>query len=138
MSFLRRDKNGISFGATVPATEIRRLTYDVTNDATVESASVRIYRGAENTLQLRLKHLPEQGAPSDLVETVGPKQYIDGDDERYDWNLGVPVEDGSVVVVEAENTDGINAHNFRVNVDLDYLGGTERAVRGLAEAAGVV
>lgn len=139
MSYLRRTKNGVSFGATVPAASDERLVHELTTDATVEGVSVRIYRGAENTLRLTLTHVPASGSPSDLVETVdGGKDYVDGDDDLYQWDTSVPVEDGDELVVEANNTDGTNAHNFRVNMDLDYMSGVQRAGRGIAETLGVI
>jgi len=141
VSYLKRTAEGLTFARQVPADESDRLTWEVGNDATVEGVTARIYRGAENTLHLRLKHIPASGSPSQLVEPAADdgdgKDYIDGDDDAWEWDLSVPVEEGDLLVVEHENTDGSNAHNYRVNMDIDYMGGVERAAQGIAEFLGV-
>lgn len=141
MSYLQRTAEGVTIARTVPAGESDRIEWTVPQDATVEAASARIYTGAENTLRLKLKHRPATASEQQLVvpaEGDGDgKDYIDGDDDDWSWNLSVPVEKGDTLVVEHNNTDGTNAHNYRVNIDVDYMGGVERAVAGIGELVGV-
>lgn len=138
---LNKSKNGLTFARQVPATESDRLEHEVQQAATVEGVTIRIYTGAENTLRLTVKHRPASGSEALLVDTVEDggdgKDYIDGDDERYQWDVSHPVEKGDVLVVEHDNTDGSNAHNYRVNMDIDYMGGTERLFAGIKSLLGV-
>lgn len=130
-----KSRDGLTFARQVPASEDDRLAYEVQDDATVEGVTARIYPGAENTLHLRVKHIPVSGSPTPLVETVDSdgngKDYIDGDDDSWTWQPSVPVEKGDVLVVEHENTDGSNAHNYRVNMNIDYMNGRDRALSAL-------
>jgi len=139
---LKKTKQGLTFARTVPAAESDRLVYEVQNDATIEGVTARIYKGAENTLRLNVKYISTSGSPVSLVENVDAdgdgKDYIDGDDDEWNWEPSVPVEEGDKIVVEHRNMDGSNAHNYRVNMNLDYMGGVERATKSLLTALGVV
>lgn len=141
---MKKNKNGLTFARTVPATEDDRLTYEVTRDATIEGVTARIYQGAENTLRLNFKIQPANGSEVFLVEPADAsedgsagKKYIDGDDDDWKWNVSHPVEKGDVLVVEYHNTDGSNAHNFRANMNIDYMGGTSRLLQGIKSLLGV-
>lgn len=138
---LKKSRHGLTFARQVPALEDDRLVHEVDEDATVEGVTARIYQGAENTLRLNVKHIPASGSPVSLVETVDDdgdgKDYIDGDDDAWSWRPAVPVEQGDKLVVDYENTDASNAHNFRVNMNMDYMGGTDRLVSGIKSFLGV-
>lgn len=137
---LKKQKHGLTFARQVPAAESDRLAYEVQEDATLEGVTARIYKGAENTLRLNVLHIPASGSPTSLVENVDAdgdgKDYIDGDDDAWTWEPSVPVEEGDSLVVDHENTDGSNAHNYRVNMNLDYMGGTERLLAGIKAVIG--
>lgn len=141
----RETRDGLTFARQVPAGESDQLAHEVEEPATVESVQTRIYQGAENTLRLRLYHIAD-GSRSRLIEHVGDpdaggggtKDYIDGDDDDYRWDVSVPVERGDTLVVDHENTDGSNAHNYRVNMDVDHLGGSGRLLAGLRSVLGRV
>lgn len=132
---MNRSKFGLTFARQVPAAEDDRVAYEVQRDATVEGVEARIYSGAENTLHLTIKHIPATGTPTPLVGTVDEdgtgKSYIDGDDDVYNWDVSHPVEKGDILVVDHDNTDGSNAHNYRVNMNLDYMDGTDRILGGI-------
>lgn len=119
-------KEGVSVAKQVPANTTDTETYAVRRDATVESVQVRIYQGAENDLHLKLQ-VRRRGTEQvdNLVQRTG-KSYIDGDDDVYHFDISAPVENGDKLRVWYDNNDGANAHNFRVNFDLDYLSGLER------------
>jgi hypothetical protein len=139
---MRKNKNGLTFARQVPATEAERLTYEVSRDATIEGVQARIYAGAENTLRLNFKIQPANGSELFLVEPADTddgsgKDYIDGDDDDWNWNVSHPVEKGDKIVVEYDNTDGSNAHNFRANMNIDYMGGTSRLLQGIKSLLGV-
>jgi len=123
-------KDGFTLSDQVPAgaTE-REVEVTVDTDATIERLSIRIYTGAELDLELRPLVRTTGGGSRDepLLEYAG-KEYLDGDDDRYTWDLAQPIEDGEKIVIEATNNDGSNAYDYRANVDVDYHGGTGRSL----------
>lgn len=126
---------GQTLALQVPAGDSGKLSVPVDGPATLESLKLRIYSGAENTLQLRPQK-KSNGAYEDLLDyaendTGTAKTYVDGDDDVWEWALSVPMNPDDEVVIDYENTDGSNAHNFRAVVEIDYLGGAERATRAL-------
>lgn len=137
---LQESRHGLTFARQVPANEDDRVAYEIREDATVEDVQARIYQGAENTLRLNIQHIPTSGSPVSIVEPADDgdgKGWIDGDDDDYRWSVSVPVERGDELVVDYENRDANNAHNFRVNMDIDYMGGTERLIAGIKRFLGV-
>lgn len=122
----KETKDGVSFATEAAAGASDELVYAVDRPATVEHVTARIYSGAETTLELVpvVRTVDENERP--LVELVG-KPAIDGDDDSYEWNISQEIEKNEEIVIKYTNTDGSNAHNFRVNVDIDHLGGVERA-----------
>lgn len=121
-----KPKSGSTIARQVPATEDDRLSWTVPRDGTLEHLAVRIYEGAENTLRLNIYHEHTNGGQELLIQPEG-KGYIDGDDDLWPWDLSVPVRQDDKIVVDYENTDGTNAHNFRVTLDVDYYNGLDRA-----------
>lgn len=130
-------KDGFTLSDQVPAGATDQETsLEVDQAATVERLSIRIYPGAQLDLELRPVVRQERGNTSDqnLIEYAG-KEYIDGDDEQYHWDLSVPIEQGDKIVIQATNRDGSNAYDYRANLDIDYQGGSSR---GLLNAIGGV
>lgn len=125
-----RPKSGSTIAKQVPATDQDRVSWRVPRDGTLEKLAVRIYIGAENTLRLNVYHEHEDGGQELLIQPQG-KNFIDGDDDRWEWDLAVPVRQNDAIVVDYENTDGTNAHNFRVTLDVDYYNGVERFTHAL-------
>lgn len=131
-------KEGVTLGDRVPAgaTE-QRMEFEVLADATVEQFSVRIYQGAQLDLQLEVfierKINESRTRRDDIVEMVG-KEYIDGDDDVYEWDVSQPIEEEDKLVILATNNDGSNAYDYRANFDVDYEGGVSR---GLSRLLGV-
>jgi hypothetical protein len=103
------------------------LTEKVSESATVEHLSIRIYRGAELDLELT-PFLERDGTErTSLVDLVG-KDHIDGDDDRYKLDVLEPVSADDVIGVEYNNQDNNNPHNFSVDVTLDRAGGQSRVL----------
>lgn len=125
-----KPKSGSTIAKQVPAATRDRESWVVPRDGRLEDLAVRIYAGAENTLHLRLYHEQNSGAQETLITPIG-KTYIDGDDDKWVWDLSIPVRQDDELVVDYENTDGANAHNFRVTFDVDYHNALERASAAL-------
>jgi hypothetical protein len=121
-------KNGLSIAKQVSADASGYVGVEMERDGTVESVSIRIYDGAESTLRLRVLKIRD-GNQVQLVELVG-KDWIDGDDDVYHWDVSEPVEQGDEIAVQYDNNDTSNPHNFRSNIDVDHASGTSRSVLG--------
>lgn len=130
-------KDGFTLSDQVPAGATNRaVKVEVDTDATIERMSFRIYPGAELDLEL-VPYVYETGGgrrKRPILE-FGGKEYVDGDDDRYPFEVSEPIEEGEEIVIEATNRDGSNAYDYRVNFDVDYHGGTERGF--LASLGGV-
>lgn len=120
---------GQTIAQQVPASGSGFVAVPASKDGTVESLKVRVYAGAENTLKLR-PQVKADGSFTDLLDYAG-KDWLDGDDDTWEWQLSHPVERGHEVGIRYDNTDPNNPHNFRAVVDVDYLGGAGRVVEGV-------
>lgn len=121
-------RDGVTLSDQVPAsTTGQEVTYEVDSDATIERIQIRIYEGAELDLQLEPIRRTTEGATPDqpLLEYAG-KSYIDGDDDVYEFVVSEAIHNGEKIVIKATNNDGSNAYDYRVNVDVDYHGGSGR------------
>lgn len=119
-------KDGFTLSDRVPAsTTDQEVSITLDSDATVERLSIRIYPGAELDLQLVPVVRTSGGGSRDrpLLEFAG-KEYVDGDDDMYVWELSKPVEEGDEIVMKATNNDGSNAYDYRANFDVDYRAGS--------------
>lgn len=120
------DRDGMTIGDHVPAGATGReasITLDA--PATIEHLSVRIYQGAQLDLELRPVVRHKDNTEQPLLEYAG-KTYVDGDDDRWDWPLSKSIEEEEEIVIYATNRDGSNAYDYRVNVAIDYHGGSSR------------
>jgi hypothetical protein len=113
------------FAATVPAGATVRLTERIPRDGTVESVKVRIYVGAQLALQVKPYVTNERQFDRPLVyyAPAPAKQFIDGDDDRFEWHIREPVAVDDYLVVEITNTDATNSYDASVDMEVDYLGG---------------
>lgn len=129
------DRRGsVSFGVTVAASSTEVLEWEVPRDATVESVTVRMYPGPENDLEVvpfkRDQDTREDRIP--LLTLVG-KQYVDGDDDVYEFRVSEAVAEEEILGVEAVNTNADSDYNIRVNMTVDYAGGTNRLLGSLRD-----
>jgi hypothetical protein len=125
---MARDR-GVSIAAAVNASgtdpqNVESYSYTTGKDATVEQVDVRIYPGAGLALRLEILHVDDQtGTESPLVRTRG-KDYIDGDDDTYSFNISEPIKQDDEIKVRATNLADSEEYNFRVNFDVDERAGT--------------
>jgi len=125
------DKEAISLSDQVAAGSTQTLTYKVPEEATVERFAVRIYVGAELDLEIDPYIKTDGNEPNrTLIDLVG-KQYIDGDDDRYEFDLSRSIPDSAEIVLEATNNDGSNAYDYRANLEIDYASGASRFLGGI-------
>jgi len=125
---MARDR-GVSIAAAVGPSgqdpeNVETYSYTTGKDATVEQVDVRIYPGAGLALRLEiLKKDDQTDVTTPIVRTRG-KDYLDGDDDTYSFDLSEPIKEDDQIVVRAANLADSNEYNFRVNFDIDERGGT--------------
>lgn len=118
-------KDGFTLGEQVGANSSSEVVAEIPENATIERLSLRIYGGPEHDLNIvPTRRTSGQGGKRDypLVRMFG-QDHIDGEDDRFVWNISRAVEKGEKVVMKAENTDPNNPHHYRANLDVDYRGG---------------
>lgn len=115
------------FAKQVPAGDSGELTFSIPRDGTIERATLRIYIGAQLDLHIT-PWLERLGGNVEHIikSTAGSKKYLDGDDDDFDFSLGVPVYRDEVIHVEYKNNDATNAYDFAFHVEIDFMGGSYR------------
>jgi hypothetical protein len=121
----RTDRDAYSIAESVAAGATSEQTIELPADATIERVQVRIYVGAELDLELQPIIRDDTGTERPIVK-FGGKNYIDGDDDFYQFSPSKPVKDNEEIVIRATNNDATVALDYRVNLDVDYAGGVER------------
>lgn len=119
---VQEKKTSLTFATEVAAGGSGRISKEFTRDATVEHVQSRIYPGPGTDLKLKILTVTIEGNRRQIVETHG-KDDIDGDDDFYEWFPSEPIQKEDELVVEFDNQDTTNPHNFRVNFTVDYVGG---------------
>lgn len=117
-------KRGISFSETVAGNSNSITEYSVQADATVEKLSVRIYPGPETDFKIYPEIKREQADTVESLVRFEGKQYVDGDDDVFEWDLSVPLYKDDVIQVRAENNTG-NEYDYRANLEIDERNGPE-------------
>lgn len=118
-------KRGISFSTAVAAGSSDKQEYVVSDHATIEKLSIRIYPGAETDLEIVPQILKDQtDSVENLIRFEG-KDHVDGDDDVFRWDLSVPVEKDDVIQILADNNDPNNPFDYRVNMEIDERGGVQ-------------
>ena len=126
------DRRGVTISDRVPAGATgRKMRYSIPKSGTVESVSVRIYEGAELDLELTpyIDHEGDDGT-TDLITQVG-KEHIDGDDDVYRYSVSLPVSREDTLVISATNQSDQYDYDYRVNVEIDFAGGSGRIFGGV-------
>lgn len=101
----------------------------IQQDATVEHVSVRIYEGAQLDLQIE-PYVKSGGSIFSLIDYEG-KEYVDGDDDVWEFHVSESVREEDYVGVKVTNTSGNYAYDWSVDVCLDRAGGARRALHAI-------
>jgi len=122
----KENRRSVRFAEEVDPGETVTLTKTIEEDATVEQATVRIYRGAE--LALRVKpFVRRNNRRFGLIDFPDGKQYVDGDGDFFEFPVSEQVEENDEIGVEVENVATDYAYDFSTDLVVDRAGGTARA-----------
>jgi hypothetical protein len=116
------------FRVTVPAGGSITLNQPVPRDGTVERIKVRFYAGTELAVQVVPFVRDERGTQKPLLAFVkGGKQFVDGDDDSFVFEIREPVfvKGKESLFVQFTNTQLAGGFNYDVAVDIeiDHAGG---------------
>jgi len=112
----------ISISATVSASSTETEEYEFRTDGVVQGKlQIRIYPGPELELKLYPKIRRLGDVDSDVITYVGDKDYVDGDNDAYQWDVFIPVRKGEKFRVTAVNENSSYAYDYRVNFAVNYV-----------------
>jgi hypothetical protein len=110
------------FRVTVPADTTITLNQPVPRDGTIERIRVRFYAGTELAVRVFPYVQDERGTRKPLLSfPVGGKQWIDGDDDSFPFEIREPVfiKPKDRIYVEFKNTQLAGGFNYDVAVDIE-------------------
>jgi len=126
----RINREPVRLSATTPkGGEIGFESYKVEQDATIESITVRFYKGAE----LLVEVLPYiAGFQERRRKLIDGADIIKGDDDELKFKTSMPVLKGESIVMQYQNNEPNDTtgydHYVWMDIELDYMGGEERVV----------
>ena len=93
-------------------------------DGTIEVVVVRMYQGPQLDLRLRPMVIDSRGNRRSLVEYFGAKDFVDGDDDVWRFEMREPVmgQVDSLLLMHA-NLDPVNDYDYSVDFSVDHAGG---------------
>lgn len=125
----RRDtRDTIRFAGSVSGGDSETERHQVDTPSRIEQVNVRIYRGAE--LSLHVLPFIEFGTDPDrrerlpVVTFAGEKQYVDGDDDAWEFPVEIPIDDDELIGVEITNTSADHSYDYSVDFELERLEGS--------------
>lgn len=115
----RTQRGNLRFAEQVSAGSTSSLEHEVREPSTIERLIIRIYPGAE--LDLRVKPYVEIGGDGPKVPllTYEGKEYVDGDDDKWEFDLVESVDPGDKVGVEVTNVNSNYAYDYAAHISLD-------------------
>ena len=133
-------RDSFRLAAPVSPDSTIKLTKKMEESATVEGVRVRFYSGPRLDVRaepfVEVSHGPDRADRVNLIdyadEAVDPdaevdaKDFIDGDDDDFPFDVSQPVDEGEIVGVELQNLNTEFTYNVTVDVVVDYAGGTSR------------
>lgn len=127
MTQQRDDADNLRFAENVDGGGSVTLTTEMDTAATIEEVRVRIYNGPEWDLHISpFVQIGGDDAPrTDLINYQG-KDYVDGNADHFKFPVSESVTPGDVVGVDVENVEEDWAYDFSVDMDIEYLHGSER------------
>jgi len=112
----------VSLSAQVAASGTETETYTFSGDGVIQGKlQIRIYAGPELDLTLYPVINRVGDVESNIIQYVGDKEYIDGDDDAYEWDIFIPVKKGEQFKVKAVNANATHAYDYRVNFSVNYV-----------------
>jgi hypothetical protein len=103
------------------------MSLTVPSDSTLERVAIRIYVGAELSLQLEPYILRSRNTREEMICFVNAgKTVIDGDDDKFEFDVSIPMWQGDQICLRYANLDPVNAYDFAMDIELDARAGAER------------
>lgn len=118
---LNNVSRSVVFRKAIPAGDKGYLDATLSAHGYVTGVKVRFAAGENATLHVRPTVVIPQDIPIDLIQYAdGCDKYISGDDETYNSDMKIEIENNAIVRVWYENT-GIGTSFLDVDVTVEYL-----------------
>lgn len=123
-------KEVMTFRKVIPAGHTDVLAQRVKGAGTIERIFVRFYPGQAGTLHV-VPFVEHKGQKLEyMLSSVSTgKNYLSGDDDAFEFDVVVPVQNDDFVKVRVTNT-GDYDYDLVVDVSIDYYGGSKRIIGG--------
>lgn len=118
-----KNREAYIFAAEQAVSTVKDYEKTIRAVGTVTTISVRIYDGPETALRLQVFKKNQLGELQSLVQysgTSGAKDYIDGNDDTFKFDIRVPIEREDKLIVRANNTSASYAYDFAVHIEIDF------------------
>ena len=113
----------LQFGELVLAGSTQTVEYKFEADGVLEGVfRIRFYTGCELDLRIFPKLVRINDSEEDIIKFRGTKQYVDGDDDKLQWNIRKRVKRGDIMRITAVNLDTVNNYDYRVDASVNYVG----------------
>ena len=120
---LRGETKPISLGRLVGAASTEVDEYEfLFHGALQGKLSIRIYVGPELDLRIYPVIVRAGGAVENVIHYMGEKDYLDGEDDRFQWDILMVVRPGDILRVTAVNANAAYAYDYRLNCSVNYVG----------------
>lgn len=108
------------FAFTVPPNTSGELRQNIPASGVVERVLIRIYQGAQLNLRLR-PYIVRPRQHHDLITFApGGKQWFDGDDDFYIYQISAEVNRDEAFAVWYHNLQATHTYDFRVTIEVNY------------------
>lgn len=122
-------KEVIVFTKNIAALGKGTLSERIKGPATIEKVSARFYFGQERQL-IAKPYIRKTGNRIEQLFTYPEDtlQYLAGDDDQFDFDVCLQVNNDDEIKVDYENLSVDNAYDLIITVTVDYFGGANRVV----------
>jgi hypothetical protein len=115
-------REGYLFSAPVAAGTTVELTQLIDQAGVIVEHFVRIYDGPETTLQYESFIEDPKGNRMSIIKYAsgtGAKNYLDGNDDEFNFQIRVPVRRGDTLVVKVTNASAFD-YDAHASMEVDY------------------
>jgi hypothetical protein len=116
-------KEPFAFYEEIPKGETVILKKHLELASRIKKITINIPTGPEGALQIKPYYEDSKGTPREIVNWVGSKEYINGDNIVLIMECDVPVESYSNLCVKATNTTNISTgfdYPLQVIIEVEY------------------
>lgn len=121
------NKANVLFKGSVPSGQKLVKRYSLRKPGTIERIRNRLYSGSVGTFKVYVWLVYGEAYESVLKFADKLAPYLNGDDDRDEYDVTVPFKPGSYIEVWAVN-EGDYSYDLNLTLEVDYYGGMRRVI----------